>query len=1104
MIVSIDSVRLNQLYKAVHELKEGSRRSALCLSGGGIRSGAFALGIIQALARRGDLQHFDYLSTVSGGGYVGSWLSAWVHRHPEGLVGVEAELGRRGTAPENNSNGTINPAPAPVSFLRAYSYFLNPKAGFFSVDTWTWFGIYLRNLTLNWIALIPLLLLVLALPRLYAALTRVSVYPYSWIEPSLFGVATLCAIATIVCVTVNRPSVSDRAQPSPRKDFLGFSRLRNHGLGWIPVKAGLRDRWLQRFKLQKWVLVLGVLPFLLFSVFLTLWISPARLAESAPVLLRETLHERLPLPDWALIILWGELIVIAAWLISIWLLPRRDWSERLLELLAMLLAGAIAWGLIGAFSTQLSALGDSKFKILSFWVYSVHAYAVLAVPAVIAACLLGMTLFIGLVSKSENSADEDREWWSRFGAWMLIALLAWFVSAAIVIFSPPLLFESPRLLGALGGVSGLVAVLLGKSSLTAVKSSEKGKSKPWLSALGSNTLALATLIFLTIVLALLSLLTSIWLRAGKGIPAPLGLPEALEWLYVTPLTLDKSCASSQLYPQLWTDTGILSNPQIHLEIICQTPVGQIAAAMLALALIVALAPRFINLNKFSLHSAYRNRLMRTFLGASRGKERNPNPFTGFDPLDNVQMHELQPGLLHAADILQLDLFVEQLKDALENGTLNSAAGVLVPRLLEIDRDRGQLLESRLRNHDPEKPVLKALQQDLVETLNRALASARLPLTVSDAKEEIASAYSRHGNLIFANRILLEAAFAGDIIRPYGFPPEPPHKLLHVVNLTLNLVHGRKLAWQERKAAPFIVTPLHSGCYYLGYRESRNYGGDDGISLATAATVSGAAVSPNMGYSSSGLVTLLLTLFNVRLGWWLGNPGIAGADTYGRAEPGWSLRPLVSEALGMTDDISPYVYLSDGGHFENLGLFEMVLRRCHLIVVSDAAADPHYRFNDLANAVRKIRVDLGIPIEFETLPFYRKDDAGRSESAYCAVGRIRYSCIDKDADDGILIYFKPVVRGEEPADIRNYAAENTDFPQQPTSDQFFGEAQFESYRKLGEFAVETAFGQPLTNQSGDWIKNLAEKAAVGFPRSARRPVSSGFGVSPPPSGIGVFF
>jgi len=219
---------------------------------------------------------------------------------------------------------------------------------------------------------------------------------------------------------------------------------------------------------------------------------------------------------------------------------------------------------------------------------------------------------------------------------------------------------------------------------------------------------------------------------------------------------------------------------------------------------------------------------------------------------------------------------------------------------------------------------------------------------------------------------------------------PPHRLFHVVNTTLNLVGGNNLAWQQRKAESFTVSPLHSGAHRVGYRKSRDYGGDDGISMGTAFAVSGAAASSNMGYyTSSPLISILLTLFNVRLGWWLGNPGIQGSrlyTPYGRSKqkmeserrnriyrrnsPVFSVMPIVYEALGLTDDQHKYVYLSDGGHFENLALYEMVLRRCHLIVLSDGAADPDYEFSDLGNAVRKIRIDLGIRIEFDGMPKFR--------------------------------------------------------------------------------------------------------------------------------------
>src|SRR5205807_2018364 len=141
------------------------------------------------------------------------------------------------------------------------------------------------------------------------------------------------------------------------------------------------------------------------------------------------------------------------------------------------------------------------------------------------------------------------------------------------------------------------------------------------------------------------------------------------------------------------------------------------------------------------------------------------------------------------------------------------------------------------------------------------------------------------------------------------------------------------------------------------QESKHYGDADGISLGTAMAISGAAASPNMGYHSSPLLTFLMTFFNARLGWWLANPGYPGEGLWSERGPRSALLSLFAEAAGETDDENQYIYLSDGGHFENLALYEMVLRRCMTIVVVDAGADPEYQFEDLANAIRKIRVDL---------------------------------------------------------------------------------------------------------------------------------------------------
>jgi hypothetical protein len=156
--------------------------------------------------------------------------------------------------------------------------------------------------------------------------------------------------------------------------------------------------------------------------------------------------------------------------------------------------------------------------------------------------------------------------------------------------------------------------------------------------------------------------------------------------------------------------------------------------------------------------------------------------------------------------------------------------------------------------------------------------------------------------------------------------------LHIVNIALNVVATKKLAWQQRKAESFTVSALHSGSFRVGYRPTKEYAGTNGISLGTAMAISGAAASPNMGYHSSPILSLVMTFFNARLGWWLPNPGPKGNHLWGKNSPVFSLFPLLNESLGHTTDESRWVYLSDGGHFENLALYEMVLRRCKRIIV----------------------------------------------------------------------------------------------------------------------------------------------------------------------------
>ncbi len=275
----------------------------------------------------------------------------------------------------------------------------------------------------------------------------------------------------------------------------------------------------------------------------------------------------------------------------------------------------------------------------------------------------------------------------------------------------------------------------------------------------------------------------------------------------------------------------------------------------------------------------------------------------------------------------------------------------------------------------------------------------------------------------------------------------------------------------------------TGCY----RPTINFANPDGgISLGTALAISGAAASPNMGYHSSPSLAFLLTVFNVRLGWWVGNPA---QSKWMEPGPRFGLKYLMEELFGLSNADSSFVYLSDGGHFENLGIYELVKRRCHFIVACDATEDGKFAFADLGNAIRKCNADFGIEIEIDVNPIRPQGDANRS-LWHCAIGDIHYERVDSDATPGTLVYLKPSLTGDEPTDLLSYHASNAEFPHQTTADQWFEEAQFESYRKLGYHIASSVFKEVVekvkrTNQPRSEVDPevlLSELRQVWYPPS----------------------
>jgi GNAT superfamily N-acetyltransferase len=260
----------------------------------------------------------------------------------------------------------------------------------------------------------------------------------------------------------------------------------------------------------------------------------------------------------------------------------------------------------------------------------------------------------------------------------------------------------------------------------------------------------------------------------------------------------------------------------------------------------------------------------------------------------------------------------------------------------------------------------------------------------------------------------------------------------------------------------------------GWLAQRSQRTRETLGLGSAITASAAAFNSNMGSLSMTLgagVTFLCTALNLRLGLWLGHPlsKQIGAPTWA---PG---RLFLMEMFGATNSglrpgsnpdkpVAEYVHLSDGGHFENLALYELVRRHCRYIIVSDCGADPEVAFDDFGNAVRRIREDFGVEIDIDLSPL--KPDAARISKQHVAVGTISYDPRGDQKDTGILLYLKPTLTGDEPCDIAQYRTRNEDFPHESTGDQFYDEAQWESYRRLGEHAASSALHFVERDRKGD--------------------------------------
>jgi predicted acylesterase/phospholipase RssA len=836
----------------------GEDTVGLAFSGGGIRSATFNLGVTQALARCNLLNLVDYLSTVSGGGFIGSWLSSWAYHiskregaNQNHIAQIEAELNRTARAIGDVAE------PNQIYFLRKYSNYLTPRLGVLSGDTLAFVATYIRNLLLNQVILVAALFSLLLVPRLVGLIFLTS---YRLNRNASIAICVVLSLILLVVVFVQV--------------------LFNMG----PVRTSSPRTIVRQI----------AVPLFLFCSLLSyvLW----------QLILRGFLYASLPRKGELIIITLSTVVYVGLWVLSTVLAPPNSgqpsnsdpvrstylhWAPAFWAAPAGVAAGLFI--LVAARVMQYwidQSPGDGNWRYL----------VAFGIPLSVATVLLVGVVHLGLIGRAYE--DGLREWWARLGGVVLAVAICWFLLSVSTLFVPKWL--------------RLVMIL-------ALKSDSSWSARTWklLSAVGVIGLV------------------------GGWIAATLkGLLSAKSNQAAGPSQSSDNGGRSSANP---AEVAVRIAPPVFatgLVIILSvvlyftfpletTKCWEILAICICLYVLSRFFGERVDVNEFSLHNAYRNRIVRCYLGATNN-DRQPQPFTGFDENDNIYL-----------------------------------AGLL----------------------------------------------------------------------------------------GLGAP-------FHILNATLNIVKGKELALQARKARSFTFTPLYSGFDSTSsaqaveggsYRLTKHYSWESryqGARLGTAMAISGAAASPNMGHYTTGAVSFLLTIFSVRLGWWLGNP--RKKKCWESAYPKSSWRAIMNELTGNTDDDQDEVYLSDGGHFENLGIYELVRRRCRVIVACDAGADVGCACNDLASAIEKCRVDFGTQIDIElddirpATQLLPEGQSLRLSKSPFAIGTIHYP----DDRKGTLVYIKPSLNAELPQDVLAYARLAAAFPHQSTADQFFDEAQFESYRALG--------------------------------------------------------
>lgn len=976
-------------------------RVGLALSGGGIRSAIFNLGLLQALDQRGVLRLVDYLSTVSGGGYIGGFWTAWRQRTPVPPPGGSVFPHHCSTDGRDPGKGDSREEPS-TRHLREFSRFLIPRIGLNEPEMWFALATIIGGM----------------LPALLTTLAAVGVALFAllalgWLagrDGHQHQAAYVFAAATLILHAVRSDSWRKTRREEPMTNRLSWGlvywagALATTGLGasLIPRFKGSQSAVLDWLKISwgwehagsYWRFTTFTFQPALIWLILALFVSTGWMLvemfcrgwEFAAANRKDERDYRAAQEKWKT---QGGLAPENP--DERWQRQKHSWERlnrnrarrlRRATIRDLLASRYLAWG---AFAAGLGGIWEVSFWLHDSLVLKAHPEQT---TGGLAAVFTGLYIWLREWLTKPDKQTTERGFWQKLA-------------------------------------QGI---------------------KPLLPMAAATCGALLLVIF------------AIMLMRDYGMGAP---PESND---------GKAPHSAAAWAAMqWT--------------------------AIALAAICAIAWKLFDPAYFGLHDFYRSRIARAFLGAAYAGLEAPEKSQRSK--EELRARELREEARICRE--EIEACARKVEEADEKA-VHALRNELIKKREQFGRiqDTAERLELHLRGKleacDNEYTVVRISDDFCLDSLPDSQAALK---GVSDPG-------------------LLSLR-----LRP-----------VHLICCAANHLSGDVLPTLSRGARSAVLSQrgisIGDDCCL-----PRNF--DPQLMLSAAQTASAAAFNSQMGEKSLRLGpagSFIMTALNLRLGLWVVNPAherqafddfsalIARRKKERRELKSplarvwhfswrWIIRlrirasrnnllraifalpgsafflELIGHSSALPADNERRLHLSDGGHFENLGLYELIRRHVRYALVSDAGQDEEVAFDDLGNAIRRVREDFNVEIEIDLAPL--RPNEHRISAQHMVVGTIHYDGFE-GSDKGVLLYFKPTLTGDESGDIQQYRRRNRVFPHEPTSDQFYSEAQWESYRRLGEHIGQTTFA--CLDALSAARRNAAE-SVFRHVRSAWRGLPAGF-------------